>query len=29
MAIVLFFLLKDGPQMWEFLLRPFEGSLPV
>ena len=26
MAIVLFFLLKDGPQMWEFLLRPFEGT---
>ncbi|MET0829510.1 MAG: AI-2E family transporter [Microbacterium sp.] len=25
MAIVLFFLLKDGPQMWEFVLRPFEG----
>lgn len=25
MAIVLFFLLKDGPQMWEFLVRPFEG----
>ncbi len=25
MAIILFFLLKDGPQMWEFLVRPFEG----
>ncbi len=25
MAIILFFLLKDGPKMWEFLLRPFEG----
>jgi putative heme transporter len=25
MAIILFFLLKDGPQMWEFLARPFEG----
>jgi len=24
-AIILFFLLKDGPQMWEFLVRPFEG----
>jgi predicted PurR-regulated permease PerM len=26
MAIILFFLLKDGPQMWEFLVRPFEGT---
>ena len=25
MTIILFFLLKDGPQMWEFLIRPFEG----
>lgn len=25
MAIILFFVLKDGPQMWEFLARPFEG----
>lgn len=25
MAIILFFLLKDGPRMWEFLIRPFEG----
>ncbi|AWB95433.1 AI-2E family transporter [Agromyces badenianii] len=25
MAIILFFLLKDGPQMWEFLVRPHEG----
>lgn len=25
MAIILFFLLKDGPLMWEFLARPFEG----
>ena len=25
MAIILFFFLKDGPQMWEFLARPFEG----
>ncbi len=25
MAIILFFLLKDGPAMWEFLIRPFEG----
>ena len=24
-AIVLFFLLKDGPLIWEFVLRPFEG----
>lgn len=26
MATILFFLLKDGPQMWEFLLRPFRGA---
>jgi predicted PurR-regulated permease PerM len=26
MVVVLFFFLKDGPAMWEFLLRPFEGS---
>ncbi len=25
-VVVLFFFLKDGPQMWEFLLRPFRGS---
>ncbi|MBU4464934.1 MAG: AI-2E family transporter [Actinobacteria bacterium] len=26
MVVVLFFFLKDGPQMWEFLLRPFRGE---
>lgn len=26
MIVVLFFFLKDGPAMWEFLLRPFEGE---
>ncbi len=26
MVVVLFFFLKDGPKIWEFLLRPFEGS---
>lgn len=26
MIVVLFFFLKDGPRIWEFLLRPFEGS---
>ncbi|QKJ20158.1 AI-2E family transporter [Microbacterium hominis] len=26
MVVILFFFLKDGPQMWEFLLRPFRGS---
>ena len=26
MATMLFFFLKDGPQMWEFLLRPFRGE---
>lgn len=25
MIVVLFFFLKDGPNIWEFLLRPFEG----
>ncbi|MCP2635235.1 AI-2E family transporter [Microbacterium sp. HD4P20] len=25
MITILFFFLKDGPQMWEFLLRPFRG----
>ncbi|GAB4086859.1 hypothetical protein GCM10028784_34890 [Myceligenerans cantabricum] len=25
MIVVLFFFLKDGPVMWEFLLRPFDG----
>jgi predicted PurR-regulated permease PerM len=25
MVIILFFLLKDGPRMWEFIVRPFEG----
>ncbi|KAA9111369.1 AI-2E family transporter [Microbacterium rhizomatis] len=26
LVTVLFFFLKDGPQMWEFLLRPFHGD---
>lgn len=26
MIVVLFFFLKDGPRIWEFLLRPFEGQ---
>ena len=26
LVVVLFFFLKDGPQLWEFLLRPFRGS---
>ncbi|MFC8682108.1 AI-2E family transporter [Microbacterium ureisolvens] len=26
MVTILFFFLKDGPQMWEFVLRPFRGS---
>ncbi|MDQ8042114.1 AI-2E family transporter [Cellulosimicrobium sp. XJ-DQ-B-000] len=26
MIVVLFFFLKDGPAIWEFLLRPFEGA---
>jgi len=25
MVVILFFFLKDGPQMWEFLLRPLQG----
>ncbi|MFC4614589.1 AI-2E family transporter [Cellulomonas algicola] len=25
MVVVLFFFLKDGPTIWEFLLRPFDG----
>ncbi|NEN05005.1 AI-2E family transporter [Diaminobutyricibacter tongyongensis] len=25
MVIILFFLLKDGPAMWEFIVRPLEG----
>ena len=25
LVVVLFFFLKDGPQLWEFLLRPFRG----
>ncbi|MBO3086291.1 AI-2E family transporter [Cellulomonas fengjieae] len=25
MIVVLFFFLKDGPKIWEFLLRPFDG----
>ncbi|NKY40344.1 AI-2E family transporter [Cellulomonas septica] len=25
MVVVLFFFLKDGPKIWEFLLRPFDG----
>ncbi|MBZ4486968.1 AI-2E family transporter [Microbacterium sp. cx-55] len=25
MVVILFFFLKDGPWMWEFLLRPFRG----
>lgn len=25
MVVVLFFFLKDGPKLWEFLLRPFDG----
>jgi len=25
-VVVLFFFLKDGPQIWEFLLRPLEGA---
>lgn len=29
MIVVLFFFLKDGPEIWRFLLRPFQGeSLP-
>lgn len=26
MIVVLFFFLKDGPAIWEFLLRPFDGE---
>ncbi|UIN29982.1 AI-2E family transporter [Microbacterium binotii] len=26
MVVILFFFLKDGPRMWEFLLRPFHGT---
>ncbi|KJL20125.1 AI-2 transport protein TqsA [Microbacterium foliorum] len=26
MIVVLFFFLKDGPRIWEFLLRPFTGA---
>ncbi|RLK47877.1 AI-2E family transporter [Microbacterium telephonicum] len=26
MVTILFFFLKDGPQMWSFVLRPFEGE---
>lgn len=26
MVVVLFFFLKDGPRIWAFLLRPFEGA---
>ncbi len=26
LVTILFFFLKDGPQMWEFLLRPFHGE---
>ncbi|WEK13655.1 MAG: AI-2E family transporter [Candidatus Microbacterium phytovorans] len=26
MIVMLFFFLKDGPQMWAFLLRPFQGE---
>ncbi|MCT2086839.1 AI-2E family transporter [Microbacterium enclense] len=26
MVVILFFFLKDGPRMWEFVLRPFRGS---
>ncbi|UFU04482.1 AI-2E family transporter [Ruania suaedae] len=25
-VVVLFFFLKDGPQIWEFMLRPFQGE---
>jgi len=25
LVVVLFFFLKDGPQLWEFMLRPFRG----
>jgi predicted PurR-regulated permease PerM len=26
LVTILFFFLKDGPEMWEFLLRPFQGK---
>lgn len=26
MVVILFFFLKDGPRMWEFLMRPFRGE---
>lgn len=26
LVVILFFFLKDGPRMWEFLLRPFHGA---
>jgi putative heme transporter len=26
LIVVLFFFLKDGPQLWEFILRPFQGE---
>ncbi|MDX2376006.1 AI-2E family transporter [Microbacterium sp. LRZ72] len=26
LVVVLFFFLKDGPRLWEFLLRPFRGA---
>jgi predicted PurR-regulated permease PerM len=26
LVVVLFFFLKDGPQLWEFVLRPFRGA---
>jgi putative heme transporter len=26
MVVILFFFLKDGPRMWEFVLRPFRGQ---
>lgn len=26
MVVVLFFFLKDGPQIWNFVLRPFDGA---
>ncbi|WP_150952724.1 AI-2E family transporter [Microbacterium testaceum] len=26
MVVILFFFLKDGPRMWEFVLRPFHGG---
>jgi len=26
MVVILFFFLKDGPKIWEFVIRPFEGE---